>query len=50
LFAGRLAGKAGEPVIFEFNGDIKNIQKLTHQLIPVELAKRIVNGQLGDII
>jgi hypothetical protein len=49
LFGERLAGKEGEPVIFESDDNVKNIQKLTHQLIPIELAKRIVNGQLGDI-
>lgn len=46
----RLAGKKGEPVIFEFEGDVRNIQQLSHISLPIKLAQQIINGKLIDIL
>ncbi len=44
----RLVGKEGEPVVFEFEGDVRNIQQLSHKSLPIKLAQQIVDGQLID--
>lgn len=50
LFSERLTGKEGEPVVFEFEGDVMNIRQLSHTSIPIKLAQHIVDGQLVDVL
>jgi len=49
LISKRLVGKDGEPMIFVFEGDVKNLRDLHHISLPVKLARHIVDGQLSDI-
>jgi hypothetical protein len=50
LIGERLVGHQGEPVIFEFEGDVRNIQQLRHQSLPIKLAEQIVEGNLVNAL
>jgi hypothetical protein len=50
VFGEKLAGQEGEPVIFEFEGDIRNVQQLSHRSLPIKLAQQIVDGELVEVL
>lgn len=50
LIGERLVGQNGEPAIFEYEGDVKNIQHISHKSLPIKLAQRIVDGQLVEAL
>jgi hypothetical protein len=50
-FGGRIAGRPGQPVIFELEDEAKEtLRNISHQPLLLELANRITTGQLEAVI